>query len=184
MANVTYSYYLHPKKVFTNVKLLIARRSTRFTLRRSLTCLILNLCIEMFDMLILVPTVAVLEMALCHNHSSINSAAIISLSGTVETKLCKTKAVQQQLMLFRSWKAFFDALSSNIAVLQVPQMSLTYKVILAAIPLGYIADKLGRKEVLASSIFGSLAGTLWTLLVCMLPSHHHFSWSNPVNRQA
>lgn len=95
--------------------------SPRFTFKPYLTCLVLNFCIEMFDMLILVLTVAVLEMALCHNYYSINNPAIIGLSGTIETQLCKTNAVQQQLAVFRSWKPFFDALSSMLQYPKFPR---------------------------------------------------------------
>lgn len=38
---------------------------------------------------------------------------------------------------------------------------------LVAIPLGTVADRFGRKLVFYSSIFGSVAALLWTLLVCM-----------------
>ena len=40
---------------------------------------------------------------------------------------------------------------------------------LVAVPLGRIADRFGRKVVFYSSIFGSVAALLWTLLVCMSP---------------
>ena len=35
-----------------------------------------------------------------------------------------------------------------------------------ALPLGALADHFGRKKVLASSLFGSIAGILWILFVC------------------
>lgn len=40
-------------------------------------------------------------------------------------------------------------------------------VFIVAVPLGKIADKVGRKKALMSSIFGSLAGVFWILFVCL-----------------
>ena len=130
-------------------------------------CILLNFLVEMCDMIIIVPTIALLERSICYTYYAEHDPHVIGPGGLVNERLCKIGPVQEQLAVLRGWKALFEALPGHITVWLGLELSDWFTVMLVAIPLGTVADRFGRKLVFYSSIFGSVTALLWTLLICM-----------------
>jgi hypothetical protein len=88
-------------------------------------CLLLNFLIEMYDMIITAPTIALFERSLCSSYYSAYDPGVIGPGGSIDERLCKVEIVQQDLASLRGWKAFFDALPSQYTPAQFSETSLT-----------------------------------------------------------
>lgn len=110
-------------------------------------CLIMNLLIEIFDMILLTPQIALFQRSICFQHYQQDGSRVTGQG-------CQAKAIQQELAIVRGWKGFFDCIP----------------VLLMAIPTGYLADRFGRRKVMAMIISGMLAGAAWYILVCSFPA--------------
>lgn len=112
-----------------------------------LACILLDFLTQTYDQIRIVPEIVLLERWLCasyfpgqapnsHNYSSHD--------------LCRSPHVQYELARLRSWKAFFDGVA----------------ILLTAVPMGLLADRIGRKKVIASSIIGPILSLCWIVAVC------------------
>lgn len=106
-----------------------------------LACILLDFLTQTYDQIRIVPEIVLFERWLCES----------SFPGQGHShELCKSPDIQYELARLRSWKAFFDGVA----------------ILLTAVPMGLLADRIGRKKVIASSILGPLLSLCWTVGVC------------------
>lgn len=131
-----------------------------------LAVILINFLIELYDQIRIVPEIALFEHSICRSYYSNHNPSVISPGGSIPEHLCKIKPVQRRLASFRGYKALFDGIASMSSAVCISSKSvLTLSVFIMAIPMGTLADKLGRKKVLATSILGPLLSTGWMLLI-------------------
>ncbi|POS79233.1 hypothetical protein DHEL01_v202356 [Diaporthe helianthi] len=120
-----------------------------------LACIGLDFLTQTYDQIRIVPEIVLFEQFVCRSyHAGAGDAdgGLGSLPpGMIPHELCKNPDVQYQLARLRSWKALFDGIA----------------VLVTAIPMGILADRVGRKKVIASSVLGPILQLCWILLVCM-----------------
>lgn len=107
-----------------------------------LACIVLDFLTQTYDQIRIVPEIVLFERWLCDSY--------FPGQGT-NHDLCRRPDMQYELARLRSWKAFFDGVA----------------ILLTAVPMGLLADRIGRKKVIASSILGPLLSLCWTVAVCM-----------------
>ncbi|CAI6301629.1 unnamed protein product [Periconia digitata] len=95
------------------------------------------------------PKTRVFESNICLDYYRTNDPSQIGPDGYVPEKLCKIDEVQQKLAMIFGWQDTFDA---------IPGMLL-------AVPFGALADKWGRKWILATSLVGLQLKASWVLLI-------------------
>lgn len=110
-----------------------------------LACIGLDFLTQTYDQIRIVPEIVLFEQYVCRAHYAQDAGSIISPG------LCKAHDVQYQLARLRSWKALFDGIA----------------VLVTAIPMGILADRIGRKKVIATSILGPILQLCWVVAVCM-----------------
>ena len=66
-------------------------------------CLIMNLLIEIFDMILLTPQIALFQRSICFQHYRKDGSRVPGQG-------CQAKAIQQELAIVRGWKGFFDCI--------------------------------------------------------------------------
>ena len=66
-------------------------------------CLIMNLLIEIFDMILLTPQIALFQRSICFQHYQENGSRVTGQG-------CQAKGIQQELAIVRGWKGFFDCI--------------------------------------------------------------------------
>ncbi|KAH6849647.1 major facilitator superfamily domain-containing protein [Chaetomium sp. MPI-CAGE-AT-0009] len=84
--------------------------------------------------------IRVLEFAVCFEYFAPREPGTPGLAGPIQEGECKIPAVQQQLATLRAWLGALEALPT----------------LLVGLPLGYYADKVGRRPVLIWSTIGIL----------------------------
>ena len=72
-------------------------------------CLIMNLLIEIFDMILLTPQIALFQRSICFQHYQQDGARVPGQG-------CQAKAIQQELAIVRGWKGFFDCIPGASSV--------------------------------------------------------------------
>ena len=72
-------------------------------------CLIMNLLIEIFDMILLTPQIALFQKSICFQHYQQDGSHVPGQG-------CQAKAVQQELAIVRGWKGFFDCIPGASSV--------------------------------------------------------------------
>lgn len=100
------------------------------------------------------PKTRVYEANICLRYYETHDPSKISDHGSVPEHLCKLDAVQQKMAMVFGWQDMFDAIPG----------------ILLAVPFGALADKWGRKWILALSLMGVQLGCAWILLICYFRS--------------
>ncbi|KAK6348582.1 hypothetical protein TWF718_006370 [Orbilia javanica] len=70
-----------------------------------------------------------------------------------DDRRCKIEPIQSELATVRGWQQLFECLAS----------------ILVAVPFGFLANKWGRKAVMALAMIGLTLARVWTLIVCWWP---------------
>lgn len=76
-------------------------------------CILLNFLIEMFDMIVTVPQLALLEGSLCSSYYATRDLNAADLPVHVTGQSCKIEPIQKELAILRGWKAFLDAVPSK-----------------------------------------------------------------------
>ncbi|KAK7704419.1 hypothetical protein SLS64_008606 [Diaporthe eres] len=123
-----------------------------------LACIGLDFLTQTYDQIRLVPEIVLFEQYVCRSHYAGGGGGGHGGSlpdglpdGRIPHELCKNPDVQYQLARLRSWKALFDGIA----------------ILVTAIPMGVLADRVGRKKVIASSVLGPILQLCWILLVSM-----------------
>lgn len=122
------------------------RSATRFTY---LPAVVLFLS-ELAELLLVAPRIRLLEASICRSYYNEHDPSSLNPDGSVDETLCKLKPVQTELAYIRGWQVFWEA---------IPVLAL-------AIPWGALADRIGRKKVLAVNFAGCILHILWFLAVC------------------
>ncbi|KAA8913859.1 major facilitator superfamily domain-containing protein [Sphaerosporella brunnea] len=112
---------------------------------------LLLLLSELAELLLVSPRIRLLEAAICRTHYQLPS---------VPEDQCKIPEVQARLAHIRGWQVFFEAL---------PVMTL-------AVLWGALADRVGRKRVLALNFLGCAVHIAWFALVCNPASTMAVEW--------
>lgn len=96
------------------------------------------------------PKTRVFEANLCLSYYQEHDPSMITHDGTVPEDLCKGDAIQQKLAMIFGWQDTFDAIPG----------------ILLAVPLGALADRIGRKWIFVVSLMGLQLNSAFVLLIC------------------
>lgn len=109
-----------------------------------LACILLDFLTQTYDQIRIVPEIVLFERWLCESYFP-------GQGHNSHDDLCRSPDIQYELARLRSWKAFFDGVA----------------ILLTAVPMGLLADRIGRKKVIASSILGPILSLCWIVAVCM-----------------
>lgn len=96
------------------------------------------------------PKTRVFEANICLDYYRRVDPSVIGANGDIPEQLCKVDEVQQKLAMIFGWQDTFDAIPG----------------ILLAVPLGALADKVGRKWIFASALLGLQLNSAWILIIC------------------
>lgn len=96
------------------------------------------------------PKTRVFEANLCLIYYRKNDPSAIGSNGSILEKLCKVDEVQQKMAVIFGWQDTFDSIPG----------------ILMAVPLGALADRVGRKWIFTASLMGLQLNSAWILLIC------------------
>ena len=99
-----------------------------------------------------VPMIKLFEQAICNRYYALQGqgGGGGNSSGEIDEQYCKIPAVQNELAAITGLKFTFDALPA----------------LLTALYYGSIADRLGRRIVLALCAVGTMLSYLWILFIC------------------
>jgi len=111
---------------------------------------LLLLLSEFSELVLTSPRIRLLEASICRSHFLAHNPSVLNPDGSIDESLCKLDAIQARLAHIRGWQVFFEAIP----------------VMLLAVPWGALADRVGRKRVLAINFVGCLMHVFWFLLVC------------------
>ena len=139
-----------------------------------LACIGLDFLTQTYDQIRIVPEIVLFEQYVCRSyHAGDGSGHAPFPGGRIPHELCKNPDVQYQLARLRSYKALFDGIASKLSCnlgwsLEGRCLSTDNfpQVLITAIPMGVLADRVGRKKVIASSVLGPMLQLCWILLVC------------------
>lgn len=122
----------------------------------------LVLCIAVFadigESMFLAPRMRLYESVICSEYFSQSNPSLIEPDGTIPEKICKVTPVQEQLATLLGWQSFIDSIPA----------------ILLPIPFGYLADKYGRKWIMALGLIGFTLSYAWAEFVVSLPCSHPY----------
>ncbi|KAF8543043.1 major facilitator superfamily domain-containing protein [Trichophaea hybrida] len=115
---------------------------------------------EFSELVLTSPRIRLIEASICRSHYLAHDPSVINPDGSIDESLCKLDAIQARLAHIRGWQVFFEAIP----------------VLLLAIPWGALADRVGRKRVLAINYIGYLIHISWILVVCHPGSTMAVEW--------
>lgn len=101
---------------------------------------------ELAELILVSPRIRLLEASLCRTHYLALDPPVLD---PVEA-LCKLESIQTRLAYIRGWQVFFEAIP----------------VMLLAVPWGALADRVGKKRVLAVNFMGCAVHIAWFAIVC------------------
>ena len=97
-----------------------------------------------------VPMIKLFEQAICNRYYASSNHSALSAGTNIPEEHCKLPAIQNELAGLTGLKFMFDALPA----------------LLTALYYGSIADRFGRRLVLALCCAGNIGALLWILFVC------------------
>lgn len=110
----------------------------------------LQFCTYFAKHMVEVPTIKLFEQAICNRYYADQSVHLRLTALDIDEGLCKIPPIQDELANLTGLKFTFDALPG----------------LLTALYYGSIADRLGRRLVLALCCAGTLCSFLWILFIC------------------
>lgn len=133
-----------------------------------LACILLDFLTQTYDQIRIVPEIVLFERWIC--------APYLPPGSEYSHSMCKSHEVQYELAHLRSWKAFFDGVASMtframhvfLAFVSGVLKRRAEPVLITAVPMGLLADRIGRKGVIATSIMGPLLSLCWIMFICTL----------------
>ena len=110
----------------------------------------LQFCFYFAKHMVEVPSIKLFEQAICNRYYDHESELVTTAGHPIDETLCKIPPIQNELATLTGFKFTFDALPG----------------LLTALYYGSVADRYGRRLVLALCCAGTLGSLLWILLVC------------------
>ena len=107
--------------------------------------MIIHFLLGFCQIILVAPLIRLFENSICLSHFGYPTEG-------VEESLCKIPEIQGPLATIRGWKSTLD----------------TIPVLVVAIPLGRMADVLGRRKILMLSLFGVVLSLVEIFIVCKL----------------
>ncbi|PSR73929.1 major facilitator superfamily domain-containing protein, partial [Coniella lustricola] len=114
-----------------------------------LACILLDFLTQTYDQIRIVPEIVLFERWICNAYLPAHGGG--GGGGGHSVDVCQSPDAQYQLARLRSWKALFDGIA----------------ILLTAVPMGLLADRIGRKKVIMTSILGPLLSLCWTVTICI-----------------
>ncbi|KAM3073471.1 hypothetical protein ACMFMG_004631 [Clarireedia jacksonii] len=143
-------------------KLPIERKN--LVLRVSLICIISVLLIEIGDFMTQAPAARIIEDIICRAYFSsapFSTPSGIDLpSGSIPEEDCKSDIIQGKMAMLKGWDQMFSCIPGLIM----------------AVPYGVLADRVGRRPVLFSSLMGLMASVAWAMTVCYFDTVFDIRW--------
>lgn len=110
----------------------------------------LQFCFYFAKHMVEVPSIKLFEQAICNRYYNRQKELTFMSGQPIDENLCKIPPIQDELATLVGLKFTFDALPA----------------LLTALYYGSIADRFGRRLVLALCCAGTLGSLLWILLIC------------------
>ena len=92
----------------------LTSRSTRtsgFLLSHAaVCCLVLNFALELFNMGLITPQVALFQRSICFRFYQQHDSHSVHPNGSTDQQSCKILPIQHELAVFRGWKGVFDSI--------------------------------------------------------------------------
>lgn len=118
-----------------------------------------------------VPTVRMIEHAVCHQQLDRMGLDMASLVPGLDEKACKVANVQEQVARIVGWRLSFDAVpgvccafvESRILLTRLRRWQAGFTM---AFYFGRLADECGHRLVLSLCCVGYLLALLWILITC------------------
>lgn len=141
--------------------------------RRYYLCVFtLKFVIQFVAALLELPLVQLLEVKVCREHNGY-------LNQAPQKSNCKVPNVQNKVALLLGLKVTFDAIPGATAPAKTIRLSINTSELLTSLWYGTIANRLGRRSVLALASFGGLLAWSWVCLVCEFSSSAKPDYSKP-----
>jgi MFS family permease len=102
------------------------------------------------------PEIRLYELLVCRRYYLWYDPSYIDNHGFVDEKYCKLENVQGELSMLQAWLLFWIYLAG---------LPMT-------IPLGALADSIGRKAVIGMSLVAVTLTKSWVIIVCMISRSH------------
>ncbi len=96
------------------------------------------------------PEIRLYELQVCRRYYQTHNQSFIDSHGFVDEKYCKLEFLQGELSMLQAWLLFW------IYLVGLP----------VTIPLGSLADSIGRKSVIGMSLVAVTLSKVWVLTVC------------------
>lgn len=134
----------------TDHEVLLTRQN--IAIRVSIICILSVLLIEIGDYLIQAPLARTLEDVICRDYYS--SAPLSEYMQapplSIPESHCKNDVIQGKLAMLKGWDQTFSCIPGLIM----------------SVPFGVLADKVGRKTVLFTSLMGLALSLIWIQIIC------------------
>lgn len=141
------------------------RRFDAKTTRRYFVCVfILKFMIQFIAALLELPAVGLFEAAICREYYQ---KTHVRFTPDKEA-MCKLPTIQNKLALVMGLKVAFDAIPGTQSKVgqAVQKLELTYLGLLTSIWYGTLANRKGRRTVLALAATGDFLAWSWVVFVC------------------
>lgn len=96
------------------------------------------------------PEVEMLEVLVCRKYFQTHDRKVFAQNGKVAEHFCEVDAVQSQLVNLRGWLSLTRGIAQLLVVL----------------PFGALADRKGRRLVIALSLISLVLAEAWVVVVC------------------
>ncbi|KAI1422502.1 hypothetical protein F5Y12DRAFT_762384 [Xylaria sp. FL1777] len=133
---------------------LIPHEETSFSLNNGQTiCVLVFFLVELYELIIIAPTAALIEVFICWQYFEKVDLAVISRGRGINSAMCKNNYVQSELATVLGWKAVFDS---------IPVFILSFL-------LEPCLARFGSSKLLVASLIGLIGSTIWFTFICAYP---------------
>jgi hypothetical protein len=133
-------------------------------------CLAFTLVAALGNVMLDIASVRLLEMSVCRDYYRVHRPSVIGPPplSYVHDYLCKIKEVETSLLDLRVLKGVIMMLPGEWTNRFYMLNAWTHivKALVAGIPYGIQADRIGRKPILYLSLIGQIISFLWIFIVC------------------
>ena len=119
------------------------------------------------------PLLRLIERTICEAYYADEGAQDV-VATEIDESLCKIPRIQNKLALFMGYKTAFDAIpriATPLPTCRLPSLILGVA-LLTSLWYGSLANRIGRRTIIALACTGELLNLAWVLFVCKY--HPHF----------